>query len=391
MRVLFVDDDRSVLDGLANVLRRNRREWDMVFAAGGPQALREMTRAPFDAVVADVNMPGISGQELLTHVKEHHPATARIVLSGHVDEGAARRLVHCAHRFLAKPASADAIRDALEGAYRLQTALFGDPVRRIIGAVGQLPSPPGILVDVRRLVDAERSSLDEIADVVSRDPALAAKVIQIVNSAFFSLPRHVVNVAEAVKLIGLDRTYDVVLSSCLENTLLAASRGCDHGELVARQARTARLAREIMMTHDPRSADQAFLAGLLHDIGILVLAAGMPTVLATVLAEAADGARPLHEIESKHLGGATHAAIGAHLLDLWNVPAAVVDSVAYHHTPSRSADSTGLVGAVHVAQALAGDEESLDHAYVAGIGLDVDLPAWRELLERTTDEPLHLR
>ena len=87
-RILFVDDEAKVLDGLRNLLRRQRHEWDMLFALSGAAALEELAKAPVDVIVSDMRMPGMDGAELLTRVRTLYPQTARIVLSGHAERGA---------------------------------------------------------------------------------------------------------------------------------------------------------------------------------------------------------------------------------------------------------------------------------------------------------------
>jgi YesN/AraC family two-component response regulator len=121
-RVLFVDDEPEVLEGLRNLLHKQRREWDMAFVGGGAAALEEMKTAPFDVVVSDVRMPGIDGVELLRRVKDDYPSTARIVLSGHTDPESMRKLSPIANRFLTKPCDSDTLRSAIQRVCELDRA-----------------------------------------------------------------------------------------------------------------------------------------------------------------------------------------------------------------------------------------------------------------------------
>lgn len=114
IRILFVDDEPLLLDALRASLRRERRRWDMHFALGARGALEVIAQEPVDILVTDMRMPGMDGAALLEIVRERHPGTARIVLSGQTDEPGARRLVNLAHQCLAKPARPDEIRDVLE-------------------------------------------------------------------------------------------------------------------------------------------------------------------------------------------------------------------------------------------------------------------------------------
>jgi CheY-like chemotaxis protein len=109
-RILFVDDDPSVLNALSNVLRRERHRWDMVFANGGEQALAELRTATFDAIVSDMRMPGIDGAQLLEVVRRDSPTTVRIMLSGSDCETA----LDSVDELLAKPCSARLLRETLD-------------------------------------------------------------------------------------------------------------------------------------------------------------------------------------------------------------------------------------------------------------------------------------
>src|SRR5262245_56056772 len=117
-RILFVDDDPAVLTALANVLRRDRDRWDMVFAVGGEAGLDELRKAAFDAVVSDMRMPGLDGAQLFETVARESPATVRIMLSGSDCEDA---LTHV-DELLSKPCSARRLRETLDRAMKVAGA-----------------------------------------------------------------------------------------------------------------------------------------------------------------------------------------------------------------------------------------------------------------------------
>jgi YesN/AraC family two-component response regulator len=115
-RILFVDDEPRVLDGLRRLLRGQRAEWEMAFADGGESALSELARAPFDVIVTDMRMPGIDGAALLQVVKERHPQVVRVVLSGYAEPDVARAAAAIAHHYLLKPCDPAALKAVVEGA-----------------------------------------------------------------------------------------------------------------------------------------------------------------------------------------------------------------------------------------------------------------------------------
>jgi DNA-binding NtrC family response regulator len=106
-RVIFVDDEARILEGLRRMLRPMRNQWEMAFAPGGQAALDVMATTPFDVIVSDMRMPGMDGAALLEQVREHYPEVIRIVLSGHTEMATALRVVPIAHQFLAKPCDAE--------------------------------------------------------------------------------------------------------------------------------------------------------------------------------------------------------------------------------------------------------------------------------------------
>ena len=142
-RVLFVDDEPRILEGLRRMLRVQRQEWEMAFAPGGEAALALMEAAPFDVIVSDMRMPEMDGATLLTKVRDRFPQVVRIVLSGHTELSTTLRVVPVAHQFLAKPCDAGTLRVAIERACHLKGLLSDDSIRRTVGALRDLPSEAG--------------------------------------------------------------------------------------------------------------------------------------------------------------------------------------------------------------------------------------------------------
>ena len=128
-RILFVDDEPQILEGLQNLLHRHRRVWDMVFALGGEAALEELGCRPFDVIVSDMRMPLMDGATLLRRVQEQHSETVRIVLSGHVELTTALRAVSVAHQFLTKPCKPHELENVIQRACNLRALINDEMVR----------------------------------------------------------------------------------------------------------------------------------------------------------------------------------------------------------------------------------------------------------------------
>jgi HD-like signal output (HDOD) protein len=387
-RILFVDDEQAVLDGLGNLLRKQRRQWQMVFALGGKAALEELEKAPFDIVVSDMRMPGMDGAELLRHVKERFPGVARVVLSGHADQEMVTRALPVAQQYLSKPCDGEKLRAVIERVCDLQALVAGTAVREIVGRLDKLPSIPETYGRLAEAIADPDTGTEQIARLVQRDPAMCAKVLQLVNSAYFGLARPLSSVAQAISYLGLDllKGLALTLEVFSSATISLPSAGLSFDKLQRTALLTAKLAKFI--APDPKEGEAAYTGGLVHDIGTIILAMCMPDRLSQVLKTAAGSGRPVDEVEREQLG-ATHAEVGGYLLGVWGLPLPIVEAVAYHHAlrpiPRTRIDSSV---AVHVATELVGQTlaqaagekwlDRLDLATLQAVGASDELPRWCE-------------
>ena len=285
-RVLFVDDEERVLSGLRRMLRPYRSDWSMTFVDSAKAALDELALDTFDVIVSDVRMPGMDGIELLEAVAESHPGVIRIILSGHANEDSTRRATGVAHQYLAKPCSADQLRETVQRSAGIRATLSDPDLVRAVAATKTLPSAPTLYHDLTVELRSEDPSLRRVSDIVSRDPAMTAKLLQMVNSAFFGLRRRVTDVHQAVTLLGTDTIAALALSVHVFATANVPAPLTGHIEaLWARSLSVATTAKALMTDAgaDPGHADEAFLAGLLHDCGRLVLITNFADVYLSVV------------------------------------------------------------------------------------------------------------
>jgi HD-like signal output (HDOD) protein/CheY-like chemotaxis protein len=389
-RILFVDDEQNVLDGLQNLLRKERRRWEMVFAHGGEAALAEVEKAPFDVVVSDMRMPGLDGAQLLQRVKDLHPGTARIVLSGHAEHEASVRALAVAHRFLAKPCDADSLRVVIERTLQLRALLSDDLVRKVIGRLDNLPSIPRTYQELMRATADPEASISDVGRIVETDAAMSVKVLQIVNSAYFGLAQKMTSIQRAVVYLGIELLKGLTLVAHVFSSLeKAAVVGFSLDRFQDHSLRCARLAKAFLK--DSPRAEDAFTAGLVHDIGKLIIAKNLTRQFHEVVDEVrgSDPRRPLHEVERARIG-MSHGELGAYLLGTWGLPAPVVEAAAFHHFPGAvSKGPCEVLAAVHVADALLdsscsgeGDlpsDERLDLAFLERAGFAARLPEFRAI------------
>ncbi|MEO7270771.1 MAG: HDOD domain-containing protein [Vicinamibacterales bacterium] len=379
-RILFVDDEQNVLDGLQNLLRKRRQEWDMAFASSGDQALAIMAQRPFDVVVTDMRMPGMDGAALLTVVQARYPTVARIVLSGQAQREAVMRAVPVAHQYLSKPCDADQLKSLINQVCALQCLLGDTHVRRLVGQLAHVPSLPRSYRDLVTAANDPNVTTARLVAVVEQDPVIAAKVLQLVNSAYFGLPHHTASIFEAVRYIGVELLKALALMTGVFTPSAKADAGYD--ALQQHSLLTAHIARAILGGEG--RGEEAFTAGVVHEIGMIVLARGFPSEVREVDRRVREDGHTRIEAE-RAIFGCDHARVGGYLLGLWGLPIAIVEAVAYCHTPGAAeAQGNDLIAVLHVADALAAsaargldDDGDLDLAFLERAGRLEGLPAWR--------------
>lgn len=390
-RILFVDDEPKLLEGLRRSLRAMRNDWDMVFAGGGEEALNVLEQGAFDVVVSDMRMPGMDGATLLNEVQRRYPHIVRIVLSGHSDRQMILQSIGGTHQFLAKPCELDKLRATIQRACALRELLSGDSIRRVVAGMRTVPSLPALYTKIQMEVQSATSSLKTISDIIAQDMGMTAKILQLANSAYFGLRANVSSVGQAVNFLGLDTIQALVLTTQVFSQF-TTTRGSrfDLDRLWEASLATGALARAIARSEQCAKVEieQSYTAGLLHDVGILVLAANVPDRYDAVLRKASTEGTQVWEAELSEFG-TTHAEVGAYLLGLWGLNDAIVEAVAYHHRPAAVlGEAVTPLTAVHVANVLYQHEVGrasspprslLDTGYLEKLHLTGRLPAWQEL------------
>ena len=371
MKVLFVDDEPRVLEAIERTLFQLDVDWDVRFAEGGPAALTELAASHFDVIVSDMRMPGMDGAALLSHVCEKYPHVARIVLSGQTDEAAAFRVVRVAHQFLAKPCASETLRQVIERTRELRSWLSEERLQATVGRLDRLPSTPHLFSALNKALDDESASADTVANIVRQDPAMSSKVLQVVNSSFFSSGANVSDVRAAVVRLGMKTIRNLALGIGAFDAVGKDTSSAVVNELQARSLAIAQLASRIAQGRE--ETDAAFMAGLVCNVGELVLAAVPASV-------AVPEAAPAENVTQDQPASVTHAEVGAFLLGLWGLPFRIVEAVANHHAPWRNAhDRLGLPQIVWLSSCLVQGIEP-DAEYLERIGARELLPKFKGMM-----------
>ncbi len=386
-RLLFVDDEPFLRDGIRRLLTRRRPDWELAFADCGTAALQVMETASFDIVVSDMRMPGMDGAGLLERVRDIDPGVVRIILSGQSDRSAALRAAKVAHQFLAKPFDVVLLEATLDRLCGLRQLMADTKLQSLVGGIDSLPSAPKVYTRLVELLAREETSLVEVAEILKEDPGMSAKVLQMVRSAFFGAQVDTASIDEAVARLG----FNVIKSMALTAGVFEAFK--QNGDIpgfsaAVEQQHSLCVARaSAAILRGKAEADDSFMAGMLHDVGKLVLAAKLPEILKTVVQRAGSERRPMYAVEQEELD-TTHAEIGGYLLGIWGLPRAVVEAVAHHHAPDGLASpELDSATAVHIADVLVRELEPqtengaialLNHDYLASVGVADRLEEWRE-------------
>jgi HD-like signal output (HDOD) protein len=338
-------------------------------------------------------MPVMNGAELLYEVMKRYPLTVRLILSGHSDNELIFKAMASTHQYLAKPCDPDALRSILRRATDSVEILHNQELKMLIGQMKSLPSLPILYNEIMAKLKNPDVQMSDITGVISRDLGMTAKILQLVNSAFFGSPYHVTDLNAAVSYLGLDIITSLFVSVHIFSEFQDLKiEGFSMEDLWKHSLNTATLANKIskLESRNNTIATEAFVAGILHDSGRIVLAANFPKRYQDAIALAKQERCEISAAEGiifKH----THSDVGGYMMSLWGLPIPIVEAVSYHHNPGGIAEqSFCALTAVHIANCLVGSDlgnkagivpSPLDMNYLQSLNLSKRLPAWTELVQ----------
>jgi putative nucleotidyltransferase with HDIG domain len=374
--ILFLDDEETVLTSLRSVFRREG--YTLVFFRSGIEALAYLQDQSVDVIVADLKMPDISGAVFLEKAATLCPDAMRIILSGYEEKGTVLDTLArgTAQHYILKPWEDGAFRDMVAKALAVQRDLRESRLRKILGDMESLPSPPKFHVRLKALINNFDNPLKEIVGEIEKSPALVARVLRVANSVFYGPRRPIGTVREAVIFIGLEYVSGLVMAieafqNICRNPGLECTRFVEEvWDLSLHRARIAKAVAE--KWPGVRDAHLPYVTALLMDIGYVVRICHDPEGYQ----------RYQHLFRAKEMTkyeadlavfGISHDAVGAALLQYWNFPPEVVDAVAAHH---RKKAETALTQIVQVAEGVSVVDLTNPH----DPSLDQKVVEWRRRL-----------
>ncbi|MCB0353599.1 MAG: HDOD domain-containing protein [Bdellovibrionales bacterium] len=396
--ILFIDDETNILSALKRLLRDMRDEWEMEFALGGREGLRVISEKCFDVVVTDMKMPDVDGVALLQKLQERCPFSVRIILSGQAGESAVIRSLRFSHQYLSKPCEASVLKTKIRKACRARDFLGNPKVKEVASALTTLFILPSTLEALTLECAKSDPSLTRLAEIARRDIGLSAKILQLTHSDYFGKGREFTSIDEAVERLGSDVIRMLLEKAEIFRAVSLKTPALHLDSLTAHAVQVAETARLIAKLEGLSSKEQseAYTAGLLHEIGRVVLVSEFQDEYQKVLRLLERGGISHHEAE-REVFGSSNSEVGAYLLALWGLSDSVIEAVTFQDNPTAAgAEGFRLVTILHAANALEDElrplsltdtKVILDERHIQEVNKTEKLPTWRNStsIHRTDD------
>lgn len=352
MRILLVDGNGDLLQTMRRAIWQSHRTWEVLLAQTGEEALQLLSRDPMDIVIADLQLPDMQGTELIHRVRDLQPGAVRIALAEPALAEWSEVVEGDLHRLFIKPLEASFLVGAIESLDIEDDEATVRAVRAFVGGLGRIPSLPNLYTELVALLQREDTGMSEVARLIRRDLGVASQVLKLANSVHCASDRPVTEIGQALAMLGVDSLRALVLfRGLLSDFDSPRPQGLDLEQLWFHSFQVATGVRRLAVFEgETQWADLAFSVGLLHDIGLVVLATDPTGRYRTVLEQAQSSRIPLAVLEHDTYG-VDHAQVGAHLLSLWGLPPAFSRPVREHHAPPAGGGGFPLSAALHLADA----------------------------------------
>jgi putative nucleotidyltransferase with HDIG domain len=385
--ILLADGDAKTLEEFRQALGQ---KWRVTGVGTAAAALEELKKQAYDGLVVSLNLADQQPAHLLSKVRSRFPKTARFVVAAEKDRERVVKELLGAHQFLIRPFDADGLQATIERALAFELWIDNDNLHKLVARMRTLPTVPALYLEILAALKSADTTTEDVGALIEKDMSITTKLLQVINSAYFGLPRTVTSPEEVVGLLGFETVKVMVIAIKLLNQYdrikpadFSIDRLWKHSTAVANSARHLVL----LQSGDRAQAEAAFAAGLLHDVGKVILAGNFADQYRGVQSMARTRHLQLWEVE-KEIFGTSHCEIGAYLLGLWGLPLEILEAAALHHQPARTANKLfSALTAVHVAnvleRAVTPDFEgevpaTIDMEYLAEIGMVECLHDWCE-------------
>jgi HD-like signal output (HDOD) protein/CheY-like chemotaxis protein len=372
--VVFVDDEEPILASLRSLFRHAGYVTSAFVQTSA--ALEYLKRVPAALVISDLRMPAMTGIEFLNEVSSINPNAIRVMLSGYEDKRVVMDALSngLAHHYVMKPWVDSELRDLVHQALEKAGTLRRRRLETVLKSIESLPSPPTYHQALRAMLAQEGSSIKAISRELEKSPPIVAKLLRVANSVYFSSRKPITTVTDAVFFIGTEYISGLVAGIEAFHGFAGQSKAEVNEQIEALWSSSfqrASIAKWIAETWTGFAwKDLAFTVSLLQDIGYAVLLCVDPEGYER-FSRIRESSQLLPIQLEEEIFGHSHAAIGAALLEYWNLPPMVVSGVAKHH---QVTEGVVLFQVLQLADVLCNGLYSTPHdPAIEGL-----LPAWEQ-------------
>ncbi|MEY2429184.1 MAG: hypothetical protein QOJ40_2069 [Verrucomicrobiota bacterium] len=382
--LLAVADSQALMD----ITQALGAGWEATSVSSEADAVLQLERRSFDALLVDFNLGSPDGSQLLNHALEKRPEIIRFLLAYEADVALVAAKVLGSHHLLPKPIEPASLKSRIENGMAPEDSNSNQSRNDL--TTGVTPTIPPIYSEVLAALDSPGITYAQVAEIIARDAALTAEVLRLTSSTYLGSPRKITGPLEAVVSLGLAAVKALVMAlrflaehTHLKPGYLSFEQVWDHS------IRVAQIARDLVLfeTNDRTLASEALTAGLLHDLGKVVLVSNFDDMYGRIHSLARKQPVSLADIE-KEMFGANHGEIGACLVGMWNMPSSAVEAAALHHEPPLGEHQhLTPLAAVHIANVLEHQLRPghdgmmvapiLNTPFLNELGLLQRLPVWR--------------
>lgn len=339
IKIIFVDDESFILSSIRRAMRTY--PYQVFFAESAMDALEILKDNDIDIIISDMRMPVVGGIELLRQVRDKYPKVYRLILSGQVDQSEVFKAIMSgiAFEYLTKPWSNEQLLSKINHIIEIRNLIKNDKIVKLVNSIPHLPKNIEILRKFEEAVNRDEA-IEKIADIIIEDVSITTKILQIVNSAYYT-NKHISSIHEALTRLGLNSVKGLILTSAFmtEDSISSWQRK----KLESIMTDILKVNKQFIMDYreeKSRELPEEFSSlALLHNIGKIITLVYLPERHKEILKISEEKEIEYHPAELElGLKGESHNEIGAYFLDLWNFSKTNVEAALYHYDIDGASD-----------------------------------------------------
>ncbi len=376
LRAIIVEQDPAYQAAIRRLLQRLVPHWHCSYLSDAASVRDLLAREPVDLLITERLGPSDSGETLLEYACDHSPITIRVLMSSDTSDAMLLATTHCAHLVLGKPFTEPQVLAVFQRVELLSHGPFTAHSRYQLGRINTLPIQRSNYQTLMKLLSDEDSSTVALAASLAREAPLAAKLLQIANSAYLGFSRHTLDLTEVVTRLGRTMIKTIAFAVQLHSQYDGKIRPDLHQRLLDDSFELATMASQLAKTQQSGAglAEQAFMAGLMQVIGPLVLLSTMPPAQ-----------QQLTEEDMFQEGIPDHCLISAYMMLLWGFETHICDAVMYRLSLNEVVQPTLLQTIMHLSSYVVVFRRRRQEQ-------DLPVPCWTALQQfQLTDTFYHLQ